>query len=60
MIIVSEIIEFDNPKDLRILKYVDEYEVFDKSGNSIYYVDEHNSTIENVVKDIFAYLNGKL
>ena len=44
MIIVSEIIEFDNPKDLRILKYV----------------DEHNSTIENVVKDIFAYLNGKL
>ena len=59
MIIVSEI-KSDIPKGMCILKYGDEYEVFDKSGNSIYYVDEHNSTIENVVKDIFAYLNGKL
>ncbi len=61
MINVSETIKFDNPNDLRIVRYVDEYEVFDKSGNSVYYhVDEHNTPTENVVKDILFYLNGKL
>ncbi len=60
MIIVSEI-KSDIPKGMCILKYGDEYEVFDKSGNSVYYhVDEHNTPTENVVKDILFYLNGKL